>query len=48
MRAEILVVDDERQLLMAVHETLERKGYAVTTASNGMEAIKNCEKATSS
>jgi len=40
MKAEILVVDDERQLLMAVHETLERKGYAVTTASNGVEAIK--------
>jgi DNA-binding NtrC family response regulator len=40
MKEEILVVDDERQLLMAVHETLERKGYSVTTATNGVEAIK--------
>lgn len=40
MKTEILVVDDERQLLMAVHETLERKGYSVTTATNGVEALK--------
>jgi DNA-binding NtrC family response regulator len=40
MKEEILVVDDERQLLMAVHETLERKGYSVTTATNGVEAIR--------
>ncbi len=36
---ELLVVDDEQQMLIAINETLKRKGYAVTTASNGWEAL---------
>lgn len=40
MREHILVVDDERQLLTAIHATLEMKGYEVFTAGNGLDAIK--------
>ncbi|MDR1728747.1 MAG: sigma-54 dependent transcriptional regulator [Acidobacteriota bacterium] len=39
MREEVLVVDDEPQMLIAVNETLRRSGYAVTTAGSGMEAL---------
>jgi DNA-binding NtrC family response regulator len=39
MRDEILVVDDEPQMLIAVNETLRRCGYSVTTAGSGLEAI---------
>lgn len=40
MKEHILVVDDERQLLTAMHTTLEMKGYEVSTASNGTDAVK--------
>ncbi len=40
MKEHILVVDDERQLLAAMHATLEMKGYEVTTAGNGLDAVK--------
>jgi DNA-binding NtrC family response regulator len=40
MREHILVVDDERQLLTAIHATLEMKGYEVSTAGNGLDAMK--------
>jgi DNA-binding NtrC family response regulator len=36
---DVLVVDDEQQMLVAIHETLKRKGYSITTASNGWEAL---------
>lgn len=36
---DILVVDDEQQMLVAIRETLKRKGFAITTASSGMEAL---------
>lgn len=39
MEEEILVVDDEPQMLIAIHETLRRSGYAVATAGSGMEAL---------
>jgi DNA-binding NtrC family response regulator len=39
MAEEILVVDDEPQMLIAVNETLRRKGYAVTAAASGVEAL---------
>ena len=39
MSDEILVVDDEPQMLIAVEETLRRRGYAVTTAASGVEAL---------
>ncbi len=39
MPEEILVVDDEPQMLIAVQETLRRKGYGITTAGSGIEAL---------
>lgn len=39
MPENILVVDDEPQMLIALNETLRRKGYSVTTAGSAMEAI---------
>lgn len=39
MQDEILVVDDEPQMLIAVEATLRRKGYRITTAGSGTEAL---------
>ncbi len=39
MPDEILVVDDEPQMLIAIQETLRRKSYQVTTAASGVEAL---------
>ncbi|NWG12575.1 MAG: sigma-54-dependent Fis family transcriptional regulator [Acidobacteria bacterium] len=39
MSDEILVVDDEPQMLIAIQETLRRKNYQVTTAASGVEAL---------
>ena len=36
---ELLIVDDEQQVLVALHETLKRKGYTITTAASGVEAV---------
>lgn len=41
---DVLVVDDEQQMLVAIHETLKRKGYSITTASNGVEALGKLQK----
>jgi DNA-binding NtrC family response regulator len=39
MEEELLVVDDEPQMLIAINETLRRRGYCITTAGSGMEAL---------
>ncbi len=39
MQEEVLVVDDEPQMLIAIHETLRRQGYAITTAGSAREAL---------
>jgi DNA-binding NtrC family response regulator len=39
MAEELLVVDDEPQMLIAINETLRRRGYCITTAGSGMEAL---------
>ncbi len=39
MSEELLVVDDEPQMLIAINETLRRQGYHITTAGSGMEAL---------
>jgi DNA-binding NtrC family response regulator len=39
MREEVLVVDDEPQMLIAIHETLRREGYSITTAGSAREAL---------
>lgn len=40
MRKKVLVVDDDRELIDLVSFNLKRAGYAIGTASNGVEAIK--------
>jgi two-component system response regulator FlrC len=44
MEEELLVVDDEPQMLIAIHETLRRGGYSITTAGSGMEAIRRLKE----
>lgn len=39
MEAKVLVVDDNPNLISFVQPTLEREGYLVATAHNGMEAL---------
>jgi DNA-binding NtrC family response regulator len=39
MGEELLIVDDEPQMLIAIEETLKRKGYSITAAGSGMEAL---------
>ena len=40
----VLVVDDEQQMLVAIQETLRRKGFEVTTASNGLDAVNKISR----
>ena len=44
MREELLVVDDEPQMLIAVNETIRRLGFGVTTAGSGMEALRRLKE----
>ncbi|MBZ5495419.1 MAG: sigma-54 dependent transcriptional regulator [Acidobacteriia bacterium] len=39
MQEEVLVVDDEPQMLIAINETLRREGYSITTAGSAREAL---------
>jgi two-component system response regulator FlrC len=39
MQEEVLVVDDEPQMLIAINETLRREGYSITTAGSAREAM---------
>ena len=38
-KGSILVVDDEKSVRSVIAEALQRKGFEVTTASSGMEAL---------
>ncbi len=40
--ARILVVDDEPQIRRSLQINLESRGYSVTTAKNGVEALESC------
>ncbi len=44
MAEDLLVVDDEPQMLIAIDETLRRIGYSVTTAANGLEALRRLKE----
>jgi CheY-like chemotaxis protein len=39
----VLVVDDDPNIVAAVRDGLEFEGYRVTTASNGVEALRHVE-----
>jgi DNA-binding NtrC family response regulator len=41
---DVLVVDDEQQMLVAIRDTLVRKGFQVTTASSGSDAVGKLQK----
>ncbi len=41
---DVLVVDDEQQMLVAIRDTLIRKGFQVTTASSGSDAVGKLQK----
>ncbi len=43
-RKHILLVEDEEHLQKTIRLNLELEGYAVTTADNGIEALKNFRK----
>ena len=44
MRAKILVVDDETDIVSMLKDYFEYNGYDVMTAAGGAEAIKKAEK----
>jgi DNA-binding NtrC family response regulator len=44
MQEELLVVDDEPQMLIAINETLRRSGYSITTAGSGVEALRRLKE----
>jgi DNA-binding NtrC family response regulator len=44
MQEELLIVDDEPQMLIAINETLRRSGYSIATAGSGMEALRKLKE----
>jgi DNA-binding response OmpR family regulator len=42
--ARVLVVDDEREIVDILREYLSRKGYAVSAAYDGLEAIQKLKE----
>ncbi|MEW5918926.1 MAG: response regulator transcription factor [Gemmatimonadota bacterium] len=48
MRAEILIVEDERDIAMALGENLELEGHRVTFAETGTEGVAAAQRATPS
>ncbi|MCG3089761.1 response regulator transcription factor [Sporosarcina sp. MB25] len=43
-KATVLIVDDESEIVSFIKDALEDEGYAILTASNGEEAIRQAEK----
>lgn len=39
LNKDVLIVDDEPQMLIAMNETIRRSGYSITTAGSGLEAL---------
>jgi two-component system, OmpR family, alkaline phosphatase synthesis response regulator PhoP len=46
MKPKILLVEDEEHLQKTIRLNLELEGYSVTSASDGIEALKNFRKDT--
>ncbi len=42
---DILIVDDEPQMLIAMNETMKRLGYSIATAGSGVEALEKLKSA---
>ncbi|HQK15315.1 MAG TPA: response regulator, partial [Anaerolineae bacterium] len=45
-KKQILVVEDQDLLLMAIRDVLEMEGYTVITASDGVEGLEMMERCT--
>ena len=43
---DVLIIDDDPAVLSVFHRALEKAGYAVRTAANGLEAIANLQTRT--
>ena len=43
-KANLLLVDDEERFLLTTKKLLEKRGYSVETASNGMEALEKLKQ----
>ena len=41
MKKKVMVVDDDKAILISVREILEQKGYEVVTVKNGKECLDN-------
>ncbi len=41
---DVLIVDDEPQMLIAMNETIKREGYSIVTASSGIEALERLKE----
>ena len=44
LKADILVVDDDRDARDAIADVLEMDGYSVRTAADGLEALASCQR----
>lgn len=44
MKEKILVVDDDKSMVNMIKDVLEMEGYAVTTAFDGEQALKQVQK----
>jgi CheY-like chemotaxis protein len=40
----VLIIDDEKSLLLIAQRVLQKEGYEVITASNGIEGLKQAEE----
>ena len=40
LNQDVLIVDDEPQMLIAMNETIRREGYSIATAGSGVEALQ--------
>ena len=40
LNQDVLIVDDEPQMLIAMNETIRREGYSIATAGSGIEALQ--------
>ena len=41
---DVLIVDDEPQMLIAMNETVKRTGFSIATAGSGVEALEKIKK----
>lgn len=44
MKEKILVVDDDKSMVNMIKDVLEMEGYAVTTAFDGEQALKQVQR----